>query len=176
MVGEIRDLETAEIAIRAALTGHLVFSTLHTNDAPSAVTRLVDMGVENYLLASCLVGVLAQRLVRVICQHCKSGYAGDADRLRSLGFPLNGGGDVTLYRGEGCETCGFTGYENRKGIFELMRPDEEIRRMIVAKEASNIIGRYARQQGMRTLREDGFEKVMTGLTTLEELVRVTQEV
>ena len=175
MVGEIRDLETAEIAIRAALTGHLVFSTLHTNDAPSAVTRLVDMGVENYLLASCLVGVLAQRLVRVICQHCKSGYAGDGDRLNSLGFPLNGG-QVTLYRGEGCEACGFTGYENRKGIFELMQPDEEIRRMIVAKEASNVIGHYARQQGMRTLREDGFEKVRSGLTTLEELVRVTQEV
>ena len=175
MVGEIRDLETAEIAIRAALTGHLVFSTLHTNDAPSAITRLVDMGVENYLLASCLVGVLAQRLVRVICGRCKSGYAGEASRLHSLGFPLDGA-DVTLYRGEGCESCGFTGYENRNGIFELMQPDEEIRRMIVANEASNIIAHYARQQGMRTLREDGFEKVMTGLTTLEELVRVTQEV
>ena len=164
MVGEIRDLETAEIAIRAALTGHLVFSTLHTNDAPSAVTRLVDMGVENYLLASCLAGVLAQRLVRIICRRCRSGYAGDAARLRSLGFPLNGGAEITLYRGEGCEACGFTGYENRKGIFELMRPDEEIRRMIVAKEASNVIGRYAREQGMRTLREDGFEKVKSGLT------------
>ncbi|MYC83811.1 MAG: type II secretion system protein GspE [Acidobacteria bacterium] len=175
MVGEIRDLETAEIAIRAALTGHLVFSTLHTNDAPSAITRLVDMGVENYLLASCLVGVLAQRLVRVICGRCKSGYAGEASRLHSLGFPLDGA-DVTLYRGEGCEACGFTGYENRNGIFELMQPDEEIRRMIVANEASNVIAHYARQQGMRTLREDGFEKVMTGLTTLEELVRVTQEV
>lgn len=176
MVGEIRDLETAEIAIRAALTGHLVFSTLHTNDAASAVTRLVDMGVENYLLASCLVGVLAQRLVRVICRRCRSGYAGDVDRLRSLGFPLNGGGEVKLYRGEGCEACGFTGYETRKGIFELMEPDEEIRRMVVAKEASNVIGLYARKQGMRTLREDGFEKVRSGITTLEELVRVTQEV
>ena len=176
MVGEIRDLETAEIAIRAALTGHLVFSTLHTNDAPSAITRLVDMGVENYLLASCLVGVLAQRLVRVICRRCKSRYAGEAARLHSLGFPLNGGSEVTLYRGEGCESCGFTGYENRKGIFELMQPDEEIRRMIVANEASNVIAHYARQQGMRTLREDGFEKVRSGTTTLEELVRVTQEV
>ena len=175
MVGEIRDLETAEIAIRAALTGHLVFSTLHTNDAPSAITRLVDMGVENYLLASCLVGVLAQRLVRVICRRCRSGYAGEASRLHSLGFPLNGA-EVTLYRGDGCDSCGFTGYENRKGIFELMQPDEEIRRMIVANEASNVISHYARQQGMRTLREDGFEKVMTGATTLEELVRVTQEV
>ena len=175
MVGEIRDLETAEIAIRAALTGHLVFSTLHTNDAPSAITRLVDMGVENYLLASCLVGVLAQRLVRVICWRCKSDYAGDAARLHSLGFPLNGG-QVTLYRGEGCEDCGFTGYENRKGIFELMQPDEEVRRMIVSNEASNVIANYARQQGMRTLREDGFEKVRSGTTTLEELVRVTQEV
>ncbi len=103
MIGEIRDLETAEIAIRAALTGHLVFSTLHTNDAPSAITRLVDMGVENYLLASCLVGVLAQRLVRIICQHCKSGYSGDAARLRSLGFLTNGEQDITLYKGKGCE-------------------------------------------------------------------------
>ena len=176
MVGEIRDLETAEIAIRAALTGHLVFSTLHTNDAPSAITRLVDMGVENYLLASCLAGVLAQRLVRVTCRHCKSEYAAAAARLRSLGFPAPGQEDVTLYKGEGCEACGFTGYENRRGIFELMEPDEEIRRMIVANESSNVIGRYARDRGMRTLREDGFEKVLSGLTTLEELVRVTQEV
>jgi general secretion pathway protein E len=176
MVGEIRDLETAEIAIRSALTGHLVFSTLHTNDAPSAITRLVDMGVENYLLASCLIGVLAQRLVRVICRHCKFEYAADLDYLRSLDFPINGSQSVRLYRGEGCDHCGQTGYETRKGIFELMIPDEEVRRMIVSNESSNVIANYARSKGMKTLREDGFEKVLTGWTTLEEVMRVTQEV
>ncbi len=175
MVGEIRDLETAEIAIRSALTGHLVFSTLHTNDAPSAITRLVDMGVENYLLASCLIGVLAQRLVRIICARCRVEYAADLEYLRAINFPWNGAQSVTLYRGEGCETCGHTGYESRKGIFELMIPDDEIRRMVVSKESSNIIANYARSRGMRTLREDGFEKVLSGTTTLEEVVRVTQE-
>jgi general secretion pathway protein E len=176
MIGEIRDLETAEIAIRSALTGHLVFSTLHTNDAPSAITRLVDMGVENYLLASCLVGVLAQRLVRIICTHCKVEYQEDIDRLKGLGVEAAGPSKVTVYRGQGCEACGYTGYESRKGIFELMEPDDEIRRMIVANESSNIIAHYARKQGMKTLREDGVEKVLTGVTTLEELLRVTQEV
>jgi general secretion pathway protein E len=175
MVGEIRDLETAEIAIRSALTGHLVFSTLHTNDAPSAITRLVDMGVENYLLASCLIGVLAQRLVRIICARCRVEYAADLEYLRAINFPWNGAQSVTLYKGEGCETCGHTGYESRKGIFELMIPDDEIRRMVVSKESSNIIANYARSRGMRTLREDGFEKVLSGTTTLEEVVRVTQE-
>jgi general secretion pathway protein E len=176
MIGEIRDLETAEIAIRSALTGHLVFATLHTNDAPSAITRLVDMGVENYLLASCLVGVLAQRLVRIICTHCKMEYEEDIDRLKALGVESAGPSRVTVYRGRGCEACGYTGYESRKGIFELMEPDDEIRRMIVANESSNIIAHYARKQGMKTLREDGVEKVLTGVTTLEELLRVTQDV
>ena len=176
MIGEIRDLETAEIAIRSALTGHLVFSTLHTNDAPSAITRLVDMGVENYLLASCLIGVLAQRLVRVICRHCRFEYAAELEYLRSLDFPVNGNQSILLYRGEGCERCGHTGYETRKGIFELMIPDEEIRRMIVSNDSSNVIANYARSRGMRTLREDGFEKVLSGWTTLEEVMRVTQEV
>ncbi len=176
MIGEIRDLETAEIAIRSALTGHLVFSTLHTNDAPSAITRLVDMGVENYLLSSCLIGVLAQRLVRIICKHCKVEYPGDLEYLRSLGFPVNGSNTVKLFKGEGCDTCGFTGYESRKGIFELMEPDDEIRRMIVSNESSNIIANYARSQGMRNLRQDGFDKVLSGLTSLDEVVRVTQDV
>jgi general secretion pathway protein E len=176
MIGEIRDLETAEIAIRSALTGHLVFSTLHTNDAPSALTRLVDMGVENYLLASCLVGVLAQRLVRIICTHCKVEYQEDIDRLKALGVEAAGPSKVIVYRGQGCEACGYTGYESRKGIFELMEPDDEIRRMVVANESSNIIAHYARKQGMKTLREDGVEKVLTGVTTLEELLRVTQDV
>ena len=176
MVGEIRDLETAQIAIRSALTGHLVFSTLHTNDAPSAITRLVDMGAENYLLASCLIGVLAQRLVRIICKQCKFAYTAEPEALQSLGFEANRASPLTLYRGEGCESCGFTGYETRQGIFELMIPDDEIRRMIVANEPSNIIANYAHGRGMRSLREDGVQKVLAGVTTVEEVMRVTQDV
>jgi general secretion pathway protein E len=174
MIGEIRDLETAEIAIRSALTGHLVFSTLHTNDAPSAITRLVDMGVENYLLASCLIGVLAQRLVRVICPKCKIEYLEDSEKLRSFGLKIDSP-TVKLFRGEGCEACGNTGYTSRQGIFEMMVPDEEIRRMIVSNESSNIIANYARGRGMRTLREDGLDKVLRGVSTLDEVLRVTQE-
>jgi len=176
MIGEIRDLETAEIAIRSALTGHLVFSTLHTNDAPSAITRLVDMGVENYLLSSCLIGVLAQRLVRIICQHCKKEYETEAEHVQVLGFSVDGSRMIRLYKGEGCESCGFTGYESRKGIFELMEPDDEIRRMVVANESSNVIAQYARSRGMKTLKEDGLEKVLAGVTTLDEVLRVTQDV
>jgi general secretion pathway protein E len=176
MIGEIRDLETAEIAIRSALTGHLVFSTLHTNDAPSAITRLVDMGVENYLLSSCLIGVLAQRLVRIICRHCKKEYETDAENIQALGFSVNGSRTVRLHKGEGCESCGFTGYESRKGIFELMEPDDEIRRMVVSNESSNVIAQYARSRGMKTLKEDGLEKVLAGVTTLDEVLRVTQDV
>lgn len=176
MIGEIRDLETAEIAIRSALTGHLVFSTLHTNDAPSAVTRLVDMGVENYLLASCLIGVLAQRLVRIICRDCRVEYFEEAKKLKALGLEVKSSGQVPVFRGAGCESCGHTGYESRKGIFELMEPDDEIRKMIVANESSNIIASYARSQGMKTLREDGVEKVLEGTTTVDEVLRVTQDV
>ncbi|PYV90596.1 MAG: type II secretion system protein GspE [Acidobacteria bacterium] len=176
MIGEIRDLETAEIAIRSALTGHLVFSTLHTNDAPSAITRLVDMGVENYLLASCLIGVLAQRLVRIICKRCKTEYPANPENLRALGLSLNGGKPTTLYRGEGCESCGFTGYESRKGIFELMEPDDEIRKMVVSNESSNVIAQYARSRGMKTLKEDGLDKALEGVTTLDEVLRVTQDI
>ncbi len=176
MIGEIRDLETAEIAIRSALTGHLVFSTLHTNDAPSAITRLVDMGVENYLLASCLIGVLAQRLVRIICKECRVEYWEEAERLKALGLEVRGSSRAKVYRGKGCEQCGLTGYESRKGIFELMEPDDEIRRMIVANESANIIANYARQKGMTTLREDGVEKVLEGVTTVDEVLRVTQDI
>jgi len=176
MIGEIRDLETAQIAIRSALTGHLVFSTLHTNDAPSAITRLVDMGVENYLLASCLIGVLAQRLVRIICKECRVEYWEEPERLKALGLDVRGDSREKVYRGQGCEHCGFTGYESRKGIFELMEPDDEIRKMIVANESSNIIASYARQKGMKTLREDGVEKVFEGVTTVDEVLRVTQDI
>jgi len=176
MIGEIRDLETAEIAIRSALTGHLVFSTLHTNDAPSAITRLVDMGVENYLLSSCLIGVLAQRLVRIICRHCRVEYWEEPERMKALGLEVQGYSKAKVYRGQGCEQCGFTGYESRKGIFELMEPDDEIRKMIVANESSNIIANYARHHGMKTLREDGVEKILEGTTTLDEVLRVTQDI
>ena len=176
MIGEIRDLETAEIAIRSALTGHLVFSTLHTNDAPSAITRLVDMGVENYLLSSCLIGVLAQRLVRIICRHCRVEYWEEPERMKALGLEVQGHSKAKVYRGQGCEQCGFTGYESRKGIFELMEPDDEIRKMIVANESSNIIANYARHHGMKTLREDGVEKILEGTTTLDEVLRVTQDI
>ena len=176
MIGEIRDLETAEIAIRSSLTGHLVFSTLHTNDAPSAITRLVDMGVEDYLLASSLLGVLAQRLVRVICPDCKKPYPVDAEVLHRNGFNGATQGTVTLYRGEGCETCGYTGYGGRVGIFEMMLVNDEIRRLIVSKEEANIIAAKAREEGMVTLREDGWRKAREGVTTLDEVLRVTKEI
>jgi general secretion pathway protein E len=172
MVGEIRDRETAEIAVRAALTGHLVLSTLHTNDASSAVTRLTDMGVENYLLTSSLVAVLAQRLVRVICPGCKRGERASGSWLRSLG--LEEAGDCTVYRGAGCESCLQTGYRGRVGIFELMEIDEDIRRGILANADAGSLARTARERGMRTLLEDGWRKVLAGVTTPEELVRVTQ--
>jgi general secretion pathway protein E len=166
MVGEIRDRETADIAIRAALTGHFVYSTLHTNDAPSAITRLTDMGVENYLLTSSLVAVLAQRLVRVICPQCRQ-PAGDVtgpngDRLSS-------------FRGAGCEHCFGSGYRGRVGIFELMELNEELRAIIMRNEDASIITAAARRNGMRNLRDDGWDKVARGVTTSDEVIRVTQE-
>src|SRR5436190_13434132 len=166
MVGEIRDRETADIAIRSALTGHLVFSTLHTNDAPSAITRLTDMGVENYLITSSLVSVLAQRLVRLICPHCKipagTRIAPDGDR-------------VEAFRGAGCENCLETGYTSRVGIFELMELNDEIRKLIMGNADASLITAAARRNGMRSLREDGWTKVRDGITTAEEVMRVTQE-
>ena len=177
MVGEIRDRETAEIAIRAALTGHLVFSTLHTNDAPSAVTRLTDMGVENYLLTSSIVAVLAQRLVRVLCEACKRPKRAEVSWLRSIGFGDDvaaAGEGVEVCRPEGCERCAHTGYRGRVGIFELMELNEEIRRKILANADAGELTETARGQGMRTLAEDGWEKVQTGVTSPEEVLRVTQ--
>jgi general secretion pathway protein E len=177
MVGEIRDLETAEIAIRSALTGHLVFSTLHTNDAPSAVTRLVDMGVEDYLLASSLIGVLAQRLVRVICKECRTPDTTDAQTLADAGFPVDRAGPkLELYRGKGCPSCDQTGYESRKGVFELLEVDDQVRRLIVKNPDSNVLKAEATSAGMRTLKEDGWNKVLAGMTTADEVLRVTQEV
>ncbi len=166
MVGEIRDRETADVAIRAALTGHFVYSTLHTNDAPSAVTRLTDMGVENYLIVSSVVGVLAQRLVRVLCPKCR----------HLEGEVANPWGEmIPSYRRAGCEECFGTGYRGRVGIFELMELGEEIRRLIMQNADSSLLAEAARRTGMRTLREDGWQKVAAGVTTVEEVVRVTQE-
>jgi general secretion pathway protein E len=173
MVGEIRDRETADIAVRAALTGHLVLSTLHTNDAPSAITRLTDMGVENYLLTSSLVAVLAQRLVRVICRKCRREETVSGAWLRSVGLDVSGA-DHKIHRGAGCEACSQTGFRGRVGIFELMELDEEVRRLILADADAGNLARAARARGMRTLFEDGWQKVREGVTTPEELVRVTQ--
>jgi general secretion pathway protein E len=167
MVGEIRDRETADIAIRAALTGHLVFSTLHTNDAPSAITRLIEMGVENYLVTSSLVAVLAQRLVRVICPHCKE----------PAGNTLSPAGDmVETFRGAGCAECHGRGYTSRVGIFEMMNVDDEIRKLIMANADASAITQVARRNGMRNLREDAWRKIQSGLTTVAEVLRVTQEI
>jgi general secretion pathway protein E len=173
MVGEIRDLETAEIAIQAALTGHLVFSTLHTNDAPGAITRLQDMGVEPYLLASVLSGILAQRLVRRICQSCRVPHDPDPADLLAIGVSDARGAE--LYRGEGCDICRKTGYKGRVGIYELFVISEDIRSLILRRAATNEIRRAAMDGGMITLREDGWAKARAGLTTVEEILRVTQE-
>jgi general secretion pathway protein E len=166
MVGEIRDRETADIAIRSSLTGHYVYSTLHTNDAPSAITRLTDMGVENYLISSSLVAVLAQRLVRLICDRCK---APDGTRIAPDGE------SVPCFRGRGCENCFGSGYTGRVGIFELMELNDEIRKQIMRGDDALSITAVARRNGMRSLREDGWLKVSRGLTTPDEVMRVTQE-
>jgi general secretion pathway protein E len=177
MVGEIRDLETAEIAIRAALTGHLVFSTLHTNDAPSAITRLIDMGAEDYLIASSLLGVLAQRLVRVICPHCRTEVHPVPEMLDEIGFRRGDPrtGPDRFYEGTGCENCGNTGFIGRVGIYELMNINDDIRKLTVAKADSNQIRKKAIENGMRTLRDDGWLKVRQGISSLAEVLRVTQE-
>jgi len=172
MVGEIRDAETAEIAIQAALTGHLVFSTLHTNDAAGAVSRLLEMGVEDYLLASSLLGVLAQRLVRKVCEKCRRSAEITPTVQRELG---GDGTPAQVYEGTGCEDCAQTGYRGRSGIFELLLVNDVIRPLILKRSSADMIKDAGVQQGMRTLREDGWHKVRTGVTTVAEVVRVTQE-
>jgi type IV pilus assembly protein PilB len=172
MVGEIRDLETAEIAVQASLTGHLVLSTLHTNDAPSAVTRLVDMGVEPFLISASVVGVVAQRLGRRICTNCKEPYKPPLEALTRVGFRVPSGEDVVFYRGRGCELCKHTGYYGRVGIFELMIMSEEIQDLIVKRAPVSEIKEASLAAGMRTLKQDGFQKVMEGMTTIEEVMRV----
>ena len=174
MVGEIRDLETAEIAIRAALTGHLVFSTLHTNDAPSAFTRLIDMGIEPFLVASSVEAVLAQRLVRTICPHCKTEQKVERDYLIKIGFPEDEIATAKFWRGAGCDECRQLGYQGRLGIYELLLLNEAVRPLILNRAPASTIAQKAMEQGMRTLRHDGWNKVRAGLTTIEEVLRVTQ--
>jgi len=173
MIGEIRDLETANIAVQAALTGHLVFSTLHTNDAPSAVTRIVDIGVKPFLVASAVKAIMAQRLIRKVCQKCKQPYTPTDYEMATLKLNPDEMKNATLIRGTGCNECNRTGYRGRMGIYEIFRVDEEIRRLIYEKVPSNVIRTRARELGMRTLREDGIRKIMAGITTPEEVISIT---
>ncbi|MBM3877947.1 MAG: type II/IV secretion system protein, partial [Verrucomicrobia bacterium] len=174
MVGEIRDLETAEIAIRAALTGHLVFSTLHTNDAPSAFTRLIDMGIEPFLVASSLEAVMAQRLVRTICPICKAPQKVERSYLKRIGFPEEEIDSTKFLKGAGCEDCRQLGYQGRTGIHELLLVNEQLRPLIMNRAPASTIAHEAITGGMRTLRVDGWRKVKAGITTIEEVIRVTQ--
>lgn len=172
MVGEIRDKETAEIAIQASLTGHLVFSTLHTNDATSALTRLIDMGIEPFLIASSIIGILAQRLVRVICPSCKEAYTPADEVLKDLKLTQK----PSFYRGKGCMKCKNTGFIGRIGIFELLLMSEEIKNLVTAKASANEIKKKTISLGMRTLFDDGIQKVKGAITTIEEVLRVTEEI
>jgi type II secretory ATPase GspE/PulE/Tfp pilus assembly ATPase PilB-like protein len=171
MVGEIRDFETAEIAIRAAMTGHLVFSTLHTNDAVSGITRLLDMGIEPFLLASVVRAFIAQRLVRTICPDCKTETSYEVDYLREIGAPF---ADDVLCKGTGCDHCRQTGYRGRAAIYEVCTITEGLRRLVVKKATGTELKNRATKDGMQTLRQDGWRRVMRGQTTIEEVVRVTQ--
>ena len=172
LVGEIRDEETAEIAIRAALTGHLVFSTLHTNDAPSAIPRLIDMGIKPYMVASSVQAIMAQRLIRTICSNCKQPYDYPERQLRAVGLDPDDIEGITLYRGGGCNRCSGSGYHGRLGIFELMEMNAELRNLTFAKAATGEIREKARSYGMLTLMEDGLRKVIQGVTTIDEVLRV----
>jgi general secretion pathway protein E len=176
MVGEIRDLDTAQIAVQAALTGHLVLSTLHTNEAAGAVTRLLEMGVPDYLLTSTLNGVAAQRLVRKLCPDCREGYAPDGELLRRLRADeaLPGGAPATLYRAVGCAACGGTGYRGRLGVIEVLPMNDEVRHLILSEPDARAIERAARTGGMRTLYEDALAKAASGLTSVEEVLRTTR--
>ena len=174
LIGEIRDLETAEIAIQSALTGHLVFSTLHTNDAPGTITRLRDMGLEPFLLASSINAVVAQRLVRVVCDSCRETYRPNPVELERIGIAPDRLKDGVVYRGRGCDDCLNTGYRGRTGIHEFLIMDDEIKKMILETADATMLRNHARPQGMKTLLEDGAEKVILGQTTIEEVYRVAQ--
>jgi type IV pilus assembly protein PilB len=173
LIGEIRDHETAQIAIEAALTGHLVLSTLHTNDAPSAVSRLIEMGIEPFLVGSALDAVLAQRLCRSLCERCKEAYTPDQAELERVGFVWNAdAGLPTIYRAAGCSACSQTGFRGRMALHEVMSVSEEISRLAVARASTDEITRVARDQGMTTLKHDGWRKVLQGRTSIEEILRV----
>ena len=173
MVGEMRDHETAEIAIQAALTGHLVFSTLHTNDAPGAMTRMIDMGIEPFLVSSSVIGVVAQRLVRKICPDCREAYTPSKEELKDVGMDM--AQKTVFYRSKGCPKCMETGYRGRIAIYELMMPDDKIHNAIIAKSSADEIRKMAFASGMISLKLDGIEKIRQGLTTIEEVLRVTED-
>ncbi len=174
LIGEIRDRETAEIAIQSSLTGHLVFSTLHTNDAASSVTRLIDMGIEPFLVTSSIVAIIAQRLVRVLCPHCKEIYTPDEETLANLDLHQSVLQDNTFYRKKGCNLCMQTGFHGRSAIFEIMVVDDNMKRLVLKTSDATQINELAIKQGMITLRQDGIQKVMAGITTTEEVLRVTR--
>jgi len=174
LVGEIRDRETAEIAVQSALTGHLVFSTLHTNDSASAITRLVDIGVEPFLISSSVLAVVAQRLIRVLCRNCKQPYTPDNSTLESIGITPDQFRETTIYRANGCENCFHTGYKGRAGIFEIMLMDPSLKSLILTTYDSSQIKDAALSLNMVTLRQDGIQKVLRGISTIEEVIRVTQ--
>ena len=173
MVGEIRDLDTAQISIQASLTGHLVFSTLHTNDAAGAITRLIDMDVEPYLIASTLEAVMGQRLVRTICPDCKTAYRPDDYVLELLELNRSQIGEQPFYRGEGCTACNQSGYSGRRAIFEYMRISDALRAAIIERQPTIVLRDKAMELGMRTLREDGIRCILDGYTTVEEVVQYT---
>ncbi|MDP2645857.1 MAG: type II secretion system ATPase GspE [Desulfobacterales bacterium] len=175
LVGEIRDKDTSEIAVQSALTGHLVFSTLHTNDSASAITRLVDIGIEPFLISSSVLGVVAQRLIRILCEHCREPYTPDPAALESIGLTPDQINGSMVYQAKGCNHCFNTGYKGRIGIFEIMLLDDELKRLILKTYDSNIIKSEAVKQHMTTLRQDGIEKVLSGVTTIEEVLRITQK-
>jgi general secretion pathway protein E len=174
LVGEIRDLETAEIAIQAALTGHLVFSTLHTNDAASAVTRLIDMGIEPFLVSSAVEAIVAQRLIRLVCQRCREAYQPDEAELAELGLKPNSRRSMRIFRAKGCQACLETGYRDRTGIYEFLRMTEGIKSLVLKTSDANQIKQAAVAQGMKTLRDDGIRKAVEGRTTISEVLRITQ--
>jgi general secretion pathway protein E len=173
LVGEIRDTETAEMAIQSALTGHLVFSTLHTNDSASAITRLRDMGIESFMIASSINAILAQRLVRIICPHCKEDYIPDREELAKLGLDSEPAEGTKVSRGRGCVWCHHTGYKGRCGIFELLEMTKEMKRLVLKTADANQIKQLAVDSGMITLRQDGAMKVLQRITTIEEVYRVS---
>jgi len=177
MVGEIRDGETARIAAQAALTGHLVLSTLHTNDAASAVTRLIDMGVEDYLLTSTLTGIAAQRLVRQLCQRCREPYTAMAEIVEQFGLRQHRPeGEITLYRARGCEACNGRGYLGRTVVMEALRMTDRLRALVLRQAEAKELQRAAVEEGMRTMFEDGVTKALDGITTLEEVMRTTRDI